>query len=427
LVLKLIEVLRAEGYEASARLDQAGLIQLVPVESINGLIVFAPDQQTLNFVIQWAEELDKPSRFGGTSSIFYYPVKNTKAESLAPLLSIVTSVDSAPVAGAAPSGAVAAAPVVPGAPPTGPAGTGQASPRGTGTEGRIVVDAARNGIIFRGSAEEYSKVRALLESLDQPVREAFIEVTIAEVTLDDTTRLGVEWALRNAGLSESAIVRGGTLGGLGIGTGGISFTLLNDSGQTRAVINALSSNNQVNILSTPRLLAKSGSEARIQVGNEVPIITSQQTTSTTQQGNAAILQSVQYRNTGVILTIKPVVHAGNRVDLDVSQEVSEAATNTTSNISSPTISNRRISTSLSLRDGASVMLGGLMSETRNSGETGVPILKDVPGLGQLFRTNTMSTRKTELLVIITPYIIDGDEDSRAITNSFRSRFPTLPR
>ena len=159
----------------------------------------------------------------------------------------------------------------------------------------------------------------------------------------------------------------------------------------------------------------------------MPILTSQQSTSTNVQGNPTILQAIQYRSTGVLLSVKPTIHAGDRIDIEVSQEVSEATTNTTSDISSPVISNRKVATNLTLKDGATVILGGLISENRDLTDTGIPFLKDVPGLGALFRTQGTTNRKTELIILITPYIIDSDEQAKTITDVFRSRFPMTLR
>ena len=431
---KLAEILRTEGYEVSNRIDASGLIQMIPIETINTLVVFGPDQATMDHVLEWARELDQPSQVIGNNTIFYYAVRNTKAESIAPLLGIIDQgVATSPTTGGGASPPPAPAPVsplasgaTPGiAAPTASASSGPTARASSATQ-RIVVDPGRNAIIFKGSAEEFSQIRALLESLDQPVREALIEVTVAEIRLTDTLNLGVEWAIRNAGIDGNKFSFG-TLGGLGIGSGGLSFAVLNDVGQTRAVVNALAKDERFSILSSPRLLAKSGSEARIQVGSEVPILTSQQSTSTNVQGNPTILQAIQYRSTGVLLSVKPTIHAGDRIDLEVSQEVSEATTNPTSAISSPVISNRKVATNLTLKDGATVILGGLISENRDLADTGIPFLKDLPGLGALFRTQATTNRKTELIILITPYIIDSDEQAKTITDTFRSRFPMTLR
>ncbi len=178
----------------------------------------------------------------------------------------------------------------------------------------------------------------------------------------------------------------------------------------------------MSILSTPRILVKSGEVASIDVGTEVPIITSQATAPDLNDGS--ILQSIQYRKTGVLLEIEAVVHSGQRVDLKLSQEVSEAAATDTSDISSPSIFSRRLQTSLSLQDGESTLLGGLISSTRTDGKTKVPLLGDIPVIGRAFQNRRREGTRTELLMLITPYVIEDASQARAITGAIRSRFGT---
>ncbi|MEO8281591.1 MAG: hypothetical protein ABI564_17970, partial [Ideonella sp.] len=135
-----------------------------------------------------------------------------------------------------------------------------------------------------------------------------------------------------------------------------------------------------------------------------------------------ILQTIQYRSTGVILKVRPVINSGNRLDLEVSQEVSSAAETRTGVTASPTISTRRIDTKLSLRDGSTVLLGGLISRNDSDANTGIPYLKDIPGLGALFRTQSDSNDQTELLIMITPYVISDDFESEAITDAILKTF-----
>ena len=251
---------------------------------------------------------------------------------------------------------------------------------------------------------------------DRPPRDP-----VAEVTLDDTNNLGVEWLLKTSAGGKNIDI--GTLGGLGVGSSGLTMTVFESATDVRAIVNALSSNNRAQILSRPRVLARTGAEARIQVGSEVPIITSQTTSPTQTGGTTGVLQQIQYRNTGVILNVKPVVHGSRRVDLEITQEVSEATTNRTSDISSPVISNRRVNTQVALTDGATVMIGGLFSTTQSDGTSGVPFLKDIPGVGQLFRVDSVTNKRTELIVLITPYVVNDDADADAITGSFRRQFP----
>jgi general secretion pathway protein D len=171
------------------------------------------------------------------------------------------------------------------------------------------------------------------------------------------------------------------------------------------------------------LTARSGGAAQIQVGSDVPIITSQRAASTQDGiGNTDILQSVDYRSTGVLLSIEPIVFGDNRVDLSITQEVSTAIPTSTSDIASPTISNRSITTQLSLEDGATAILGGLIQENTTRDETGTPLLKDIPFVGNLFRNTTLSNTRTELVVLITAYVVRDGEEKQAFTDELVNRF-----
>ena len=403
---RLTELLAAEGYfagNATANLP----VSFVPIPASNSLVVFAVDPAVLDHVIAWAKKLDALGNDTRKSGRFFsYAVKYADAQSLAKTMQDLmsnsgTTTQSSTVL-APGMRVIGDAPVV--RPP-----------------GRIVVNAATNTLIFTSTAEEYTELLAILKEIDQPAKSALIEVTVAEVRVTDKNQLGVEWGLP-ASTIDGRVVTGGTLGGLGQGTGGFTLNFLNNAGVVRANLNALASTNRANILSTPRVMARNGETATIQVGQEVPIITSQQSAATIAVGAATgILQTIQYRNTGVILKVKPVIFAGNRIELDVSQEVSSAAETKTGVTSSPTISSRKLDTKLSIRDGATVLLGGLMSRTEGKGDTGIPFLKDIPLAGQLFRTNTASNDKTELIVLITPYVIDDDLVAEQVTQAFRNQ------
>jgi general secretion pathway protein D len=425
---KLIDILRAEGYFVGPNLQNPGAVVVLPLRPSNTLVVFATDQKTLTHVEAWVRDLDHASQVDPQRSLFFYRVRNTTAESLAAVLNSVLQGRYAARAAAAPSEPAGLPPgqpppppgVPPGAPPAGAAGP----PPGTPPSGRIVTDPARNAIIFQGSAEEFAQLRPLIESLDQAPREAIIEATVAEVTLADNDTLGAEW-VASLGARPNEILQNVMTG---IGTAGFTFTVLNRAGATRLIINALASNNRVKVLSTPKILSRSGGEAKIQVGAQVPIVTSQGTSSQLQQqGTSAILQSIQYKDTGVILTVKPTIYAGSQIDLEIRQEVSEAVPNTTSQLSSPVINTRTVSTQLSLQDGATVLLGGLIMENANSTSTGIPGLKDIPGVGFLFGTQNVMKTRSELFVFITPYIVNSSEDAARLAESFKNQYESLPQ
>lgn len=387
LAKKLSDVLQVEGYKVGTSAAITSPITLVPISAVNALLCFTGDQKILDHVVAWVKELDKPSD-QSNRSFFSYKVQYNDAKRLAETLEKVL----------------------------GGGGKAAASPAAIA---KVVVDPGSNTIIYQGNNEDYGQVRSLLEALDKPAKEALIEVTVAEVTLNDNLQLGVEWLAKEAKL-DGTKVRFGTLGGLSIGSGGFSFARLDSAGDTRLLLNALASTNQATVLSSPRVIARNGETATIQVGQEVPIISSQQTTPTTG-GSGSILQTVQYRNAGVILTVKPVIHSSDQVELEVSQEVSSAQATNTGVSSSPTFSTRRIQTKLTLKNGSSVMLGGLISNNKSGGEAGVPLLKDIPVLGQLFRTNTSQSQRTELIIIMTPYILSTDDDAIAVTDAFKKQ------
>ena len=246
-----------------------------------------------------------------------------------------------------------------------------------------------------------------------------IEVLIAEITLTDEERTGFEFLLRGAVGSRGLTVR--TLEALGIAAGGLSFTL-DSAGVTRAVLNLFYRDNRVVIRSRPRLLVKSGDTASIDVGSEIPVITRISDSEQQVGGTTNVLQEVTYRKTGVQLEIKPLVQANGLVDLEISQQLSEAQPSAdTSLAGSPTILNRQISTSLTLRDGGSLLMGGLISGTQSDGGTGVPVLGRLPGIGRLFRTDAVREDRTELMVMVTPYVIADHEEGWELTRQIREQ------
>ena len=179
---------------------------------------------------------------------------------------------------------------------------------------------------------------------------------------------------------------------------------------------------RVSIRSIPRLMVKSGATANIEVGNEIPVVSQYADEGTQIGGSTNVLQRVDYRKTGVSLEIKPVVQANGLVDIEVSQQLSEArATAATSLEGSPTILNRQIATSLTLRDGGSLLMGGLISDSSSSGRTGVPGLDRVPVLGRLFRSETAQNDRTELLFLVIPYVVADHEEGWELTERIKEQ------
>lgn len=402
----LERTLTAEGYAVSRIASARRSITILSLPTANQVLIFTTSEDLLARVSEWVSELDRPATFGDTAGTFVYQVQNTDAQSLgalttgAPQSASRTPQTPVGVPGATPEGAAQAN-------TTGATGAGSLQ-RGQGQflNGRVIVDPMGNRILFTGTANEFAQLRMLLETLDVPARQVLVEVMIAEVTLTDETRVGLEWFF-NQSMSDG-VLEGGTEGGLGLEAAGLNLDFTGMD--LRAAFNAFASNNRVNVLSRPRLVARSGSEARIQVGTDVPIITSQRAANSQSGGDTDILQTVQYRQTGVILNIRPVVYGDGRIDLEISQEVSSQQNNAGSSIASPLILNRSVSTQLSLADGATAVLGGLIDNSYSKGNAGVPFLKDLPVLGNVFRSDVISGNRTEIVLLVTPYVLRNTED-----------------
>lgn len=422
LAATLQQVLTAEGYSIGPTNQplQTGSVRhpitLLPVPVTNSLLVFSTSAEITRHVQSWVDKLDTPNRQTAGKNFFTYTPHNVSADSLAKMLGQVMPGGSAGTQ-TTPTPATGAQSA-----PTGNSSPGAAVPP---ISGRLVVDSNTNTLIFNTNAENYSQLISLLNTLDQPSKSALIEVTVAEVRLTDTYTLGIEWLLRESG-ANGALTTVSTIGGLGLGTAGLTLTRLASGGDVRLVLNALATSNRATILSSPRVVARNGEVARIQVGQEVPIVTSQQSTLNGTTGDSAgVLQTIQYRNTGVILNIRPSIFSGDRIDLDVKQEVSAAVETSTGVSISPTFLTRNIDTKLTLEHGSTVMLGGLISDDRATGDRGIPFLKDIPILGQLFRVNNDNTTRTELIVLITPYVMNDGSDARHYSDEFKAMLPLL--
>lgn len=422
----LERILQSEGIDASQRPPQGSVIVL-PLESSNALVVFAPSQETLAHVREWIDTLDRERQLGIEDGIFSYEAINTKAEGIVEMLN---SLDGGAARGTPrvarplrvqPSDAASVGTEAEGRARSGlgtrstrPASaTARNSGSSAGSGGRFVVDFNRNAVLFRGAGREWLDLLPTVRSMDKPTPSVMVEVLIAEVTLNDEEATGVEW------LGKSAFAWGGkrfeagfgTLNGLGIGSQGFNFTLDN-AGETRAAINLFYENKRAEIRSRPRLMVMSGQSARIDVGDEIPLVSS--SSRSLDNPDAPVVNNVEYRRTGVKLEITPTVHASGYVDIEVSQELSQAQKNSTSGIDSPTIFNRSIETTVTLKDGGSILLGGLVSSTGGDTARGMPVLGKMPLVGKLFRSDGETQDRTELMVMIIPYVVRSPEEAEEL-------------
>jgi len=366
-------ILQVEGIDATIKPPLGGVI-LLPLEVGNQIAVFSSDDAVLDYIVEWISVLDRNQALGVDEGVFYQRLSNARAGDVVEVLnSLLTNQEE----------------------------------DDEDAQLKFIADENRNAVIFSGSGENWVQFLDTIKKMDQPVPSVLVEVLLVEVTLNDQESTGIEFLARSGEVTYS------TLGGLGLGANGLNITL-DRAGETRAVLNAFYESSRANIRSRPRLMVKSGESASIDVGNEIPIITS--TSQGTDSPNAPVLQNIQYRKTGVILEIEPVVHSSGYVDISLSQELSEAQQTSTSTIDSPTIFRRKLETTVTLGDGGSVLLGGLISRTTTDGNSGVAGLGKVPVLGKLFRVDTEVEDRTELMMLIIPYILDSPDQAEQISD-----------
>ena len=433
LAKRLVDVLVAEGYGATLHGGSASLqatsVIVLPIASANTVVVFASDRSVLDHAVEWARSIDQPNPTAGDDSLFYYTVRNTRAEDIVDTLNGVRnrssqrslSRDSDDRLSAATEAGSNAATAGGGA--RAEAAASASSVRGSISGGDLLLDAPRNALIFQGKASDWGRLLPLIKQMDKAPRQVMIEITIAEITLDKSEEFGVSWlAKANLGRFNGSL----SSGTLNTAAGSGLTYVLDVAGAARATLRAYADANRLSVLSTPRLMVKSGEEASFDVGQEIPTVSS--TTAAAQQtdGTSNILQSIQYRKTGIILNVKPVIYSDNRVDLEIKQEVSDVLPLSADDaVQSPSIFNRSVGTSLSLRDGSAVILGGLMTQRGTTGNGGVPYLKDVPILGNLFRNSSRTDEKTELVLMIVPYIVESDEQATSLTRAISDRFKLI--
>ncbi len=411
-------ILKTVGIPTAEMANEVG-ISFVPIKSINSLLIVSPKKEWVNSVIYWKEQLDVLESLEMEQRIFVYKPKNRSAEDLKNILTSLVEAKTSPTKNVTQKTPVQTKKTAkPKKKVERPKTEIEKQLSTISGEVNIVVDEGRNTLIISAYPNDYKKIKEVLEKLDAPPKQVLIEVTIAEITLKDELQFGLEWYFKHSGDAHIGEIR--TLGGLGVGGAGLVYSIFGRGSKFNAIFNAFAKKNLINIVSTPHIIVLDGKDANINVGTEVPVVSSETTAPDLTGGGQqpSILRNVQYRSTGVILSVKPVVLSEGMLNIEISQELSEAQNNTVSNIDSPIILNRSIKTNLTLKSGDTVLLGGLISTNNSRGESKVPILGDIPYIGHLFKTNSKGLTKTELVIQITPYILNDSDELDAITKKF---------
>jgi len=400
-------------------------VRFVAVPRLNGIVVIAPDEELVDHAFDWIRRLDRTSS-GTGERLFVYRLQHRRASDLAGSLKELLSIGALPELVVADAGGQAS-----------PA-EGEAAARSVltrvqaGPKSQIVVDEANNALIIRASAAEYRQIRDLVRQLDTVPLQVMIEATILEVTLGDNLTFGIEYALKTGkvpGFSQSNAVFSGNQTNLPLQPGlpGFSF-ILGGFATPEIVLEALSSITNVKVLSSPKLLVVDNETAVLQVGDSVPtIVQSSANTSGVTGGGAGVVvtNAIVYRDTGVRLEVKPRINSRQLVNLDISQEVSDVLPTTTSGIDSPTIRQRRLLTSIAVRGGQTIMLGGLIQDREQRGRSGIPLLMDIPLIGDLVSRQEDVANRTELIALLTPHVIANANQAQALSQRLQRKFHAL--
>lgn len=453
----------------------AGLVRLVPIERLNAVLAVTPRKSYLTQVEKWIRRLDRDA--GGVGQqLFVYYVQNGRSADLADVLSEVfpdsggsrrrvpdaqvapglrgtsvgrgssssssssssrrsTSSNANATTTAQNANATTTAQQVqvrqgtPTPVANRPASTRTSSRARDGIELaeespiRIIADEINNALLIKATSQQYQLVEAALKKLDIVPLQVLIEATIAEITLSDDLRYGLEWFFKN-GLGNN---RGG-VATLDLGTAGLaaiapgfSYAITDAAGAVRAVLNTLANESRVNVLSSPSLMVLNNQTASINVGDEVPVTTQQQQSTS---ADSTVVNNIEFRDTGVLLTVTPRVNSGGLVTMEVEQEVSNVAPGTGDTLT-PTIQQRKISSTVAVGSGETVVLGGLIRENNAVTKGGFPVLHSIPVVGALFGTTNHETARTELVVLITPRAIGDREEARRVTEEFRNKMESL--
>lgn len=372
-----------------------GVVEFIPNPRLASILVISSRSAYVAKAQRWIKELDQTAA-GSSTYLATYELQNRSASEVAPILNELLQSGTA-----SPSG--------------GDADMQMASYSGQDSNMRVAADDSRNALIVMGDSNDHDQVTSLLRSLDSSARQVLLEATIAEVTLNDEIKIGTRWFFESGKWDfRFSDLSSGSVAGSSPG-----FTAVFGSGDANVALSALASVTDVKVISAPTLMVMDNKEGILQIGDQVPIARQNSTSSDTP--NAPVLTQVDYRDTGIILRVKPRIGDGGRVMLDISQEVSDVAETRTSGIDSPTIRQRKVQTTVALGDGQTLALGGLVQESDNATNAHVPGLGKVPVVGNLFRSKNSRKGRTELLILIRPRVVRNESEAADATAYWRNK------
>ena len=404
LITSVTQLLTTEGINVADKGRNNGSVLFVPLPQLGAVTVFSAEQDLLARVEYWVRQIDKPS-MGTERQYHIYTPRFARAsdlgESIAPLISGSRATGKSNKASdsskdSKDSSVVANNPTTP---------TSSVSSNENMT---MVVDDRSNSLIFHSSGREYQSILPLVRRMDILPKQVLLNVTIAEVKLSGEFKRGFEFAIKSGNVGAS------TKGALDLSkVGGIGLSWANAGSEVLA--NFIDGNSQVNILSKPSLLVRDGTEASINVGDKIPVSSG----SSTSGSGEVVTENISYRETGIKLTVTPTVNAQGVVIMLINQDISNQLADQAGKGDNPIFFERSIKTEVVADSGQTILLGGLISEDSSNSSTGVPWLKAIPLIGGLFESESKTNAKTELVIMVTPKIVERSSQWNSILGEFQ--------
>jgi general secretion pathway protein D len=413
-------------------------IRFIAIDRLNSILVVTPNPQVFTEIERWLGTLDQPVATAGIRN-FVYKLKNAKASDMQKVLGDLYGISDfvmAPAATttnptAAPSaGSLAPNPNPPGAlqqngtAPQAPAQQRAGAAATTLNTIRIIADETNNALVIQATGQQYAEILRTLEELDILRRQVLIDAQVFEVVLDDSLSFGVSAKLQSRDLTANRQTTATFAAPTGIDVNTFAFI-----GRTRELLMFLNANenrSKVKTLSAPSVMVTDNGLAQFQVGTEVPIPTSSTPSGVQSGGSTLFAQTIQFRNTGVILQVKPQINEGGNVTLDISQEISQAGTNNVSALTTaPVIGKSAVTSQIVVEDGQTIAIGGFIRENNDIEKSRVPLVGRVPIVGALFGSTTKSNTRSELIVLITPHVLRTHREADAATDELKSKLKEI--
>jgi general secretion pathway protein D len=429
------------SFEVSLKSGRGIGITFTPITRINSLLVVSSIPNIFEKVEGWLRELDKTPAEGTKLGVFVYYVQNAKAKDLAEVLKqifvapkekkeefkekVVTPEYSRGVRPPpSPAPTTTTPPATP--PPTPPKEEAGAVPEG---EINIVVDETNNALVIRAFQRDYKNIIETIKKLDIYPKQVLIDVMLAEITLDESTQFGIEWSrfLTSQPPEAQEIAVGARPPAepfsQALTVYGLRYSIVELGGRVSAAIKAAASRGRLNVISSPNILASNNKEAKIQIGTSQPILTSTYSGTTTVTGTPGVIEgTIEYKDVGIILTVTPRISDGGLVTLEITIEDSSVDTTSLGTLANiPVFKKKTAKTVLSVLESQMIVIGGLISDSKNVTKAGIPFLSRIPILGGLFGRQEYTTGKTELILLMTPHIITDHTQSNAVTKEFRDK------